>query len=477
MRELLDNARLRADARALQGLPDRRSAHAVEGGVQLDAEDAGGAAASTSSSCSRPPIRRRFPVTVLSRCLQFNLKQMPPAQIVDAPGSDPRRGRRSSFEPTALRADRARRRTAACATRCRCSTRRSPTAAASVREDGVRDDARRGRHRVRAADPRRARRERRRRRCSPRPTRWRRAASRSRRRWRISRALAPARARADGARGRGRRWTTPSASRRSPARLAPEDGAALLPDRVQGRADLPLAPDEATGFTMTLLRMLAFAPAKGVAAPTRRGQGGRTPRPPRAAGEHGRRADAPLAVARRTHRPRRAARCRFGAPLDARRAARRWCRACRCPRIRPRGRRSWRACTLAPMAAQLAAQTELKSVDGNVLTLALPAAHKHLADKAVRGQAARPRSIRRPGRKWMLAFEVGSPAEASLAAQKSREQRGAEGARRGGVSRRAVRAGRARPLRCENKARFDQAGVLIRRPRRALARQSRNSLR
>ena len=34
------------------------------------------------------------------------------------------------------------------------------------------------------------------------------------------------------------------------------------------------------------------------------------------------------------------------------------------------------------MAAQLAAQTELKSLEGNVLTLALPAAHKHLADKA-----------------------------------------------------------------------------------------------
>ena len=35
---------LRADGGPLQGLPDRRSAHAVEGGVQLDAEDARGAA-------------------------------------------------------------------------------------------------------------------------------------------------------------------------------------------------------------------------------------------------------------------------------------------------------------------------------------------------------------------------------------------------------------------------------------------------
>src|SRR5439155_5713503 len=30
---------------------------------------------------------------------------------------------------------------------------------------------------------------------------------------------------------------------------------------VQGQADLALAPDEATGFTMTLLRLLAFEPA------------------------------------------------------------------------------------------------------------------------------------------------------------------------------------------------------------------------
>jgi DNA polymerase-3 subunit gamma/tau len=35
---------------------------------------------------------------------------------------------------------------------------------------------------------------------------------------------------------------------------------------VQGRADLALAPDEATGFTMTLLRLLAFEPAQGGAA-------------------------------------------------------------------------------------------------------------------------------------------------------------------------------------------------------------------
>jgi DNA polymerase-3 subunit gamma/tau len=73
------------------------------------------------------------------------------------------------------------------------------------------------------------------------------------------------------------------------------------------------------------------------------------------------------------------------------------------------------------MAAQLAAQTELKSFQGNVLTLALPATHKHLADRAYadRLKAALDQAT---GRKLMLAFEVGTPGEASLAARKMREQ-------------------------------------------------------
>ena len=76
---------------------------------------------------------------------------------------------------------------------------------------------------------------------------------------------------------------------------------------------------------------------------------------------------------------------------------------------------------LAPMAAQLAAQTELKSIEGNVLTLALPAAHKHLADKAY-ADKLKAAIDQATGRKWMLAFEVGSAADVSLAAQRSREQ-------------------------------------------------------
>ena len=74
---------------------------------------------------------------------------------------------------------------------------------------------------------------------------------------------------------------------------------------------------------------------------------------------------------------------------------------------------------LPPIAAQLAAQTELKSVRGNVLTLALPAVHKHLADKAY-SDKLKSALDQATGRKLLLAFEVGAAAETSLAAQEKR---------------------------------------------------------
>ena len=56
------------------------------------------------------------------------------------------------------------------------------------------------------------------------------------------------------------------------ARFDPELTQLLYQIALQGRSDLPLAPDEHAGFAMTLLRMLAFrlddAPAKAVAVPT-----------------------------------------------------------------------------------------------------------------------------------------------------------------------------------------------------------------
>src|SRR6266496_4564190 len=48
------------------------------------------------------------------------------------------------------------------------------------------------------------------------------------------------------------------------AQMTPEDVQLAYQICVQGRADLALAPDEATGFSMTLLRLLAFAPGGGM---------------------------------------------------------------------------------------------------------------------------------------------------------------------------------------------------------------------
>ncbi|MBX9630112.1 MAG: DNA polymerase III subunit gamma/tau [Burkholderiales bacterium] len=45
--------------------------------------------------------------------------------------------------------------------------------------------------------------------------------------------------------------------------LSPEDVQLFYQIALRGRGDLPLAPDEYAGFTMTLMRMLAFLPASG----------------------------------------------------------------------------------------------------------------------------------------------------------------------------------------------------------------------
>src|SRR6185295_7821266 len=76
---------------------------------------------------------------------------------------------------------------------------------------------------------------------------------------------------------------------------------------------------------------------------------------------------------------------------------------------------------LTGMAAQLAAQTELKSIAGNALTLALPVASKHLADKAY-ADKLKVALEQATGRKLLLAFEVGAPVESSLAATEKRER-------------------------------------------------------
>jgi DNA polymerase-3 subunit gamma/tau len=208
----------------------------------------------------------------------------------------------------------------------------------------------------------------------------------------------------------------------------------------QGRADLALAPDEATGFAMTLLRLLAFEPG-GAPEPAARGGSGRSasavkpsrsdvakpaqPEPasrPVAAESSSQRAPSPARgdadVTLVARRPRER-------PVDAPPAAEP-ARATAGPlQPLPDTTAAWPAFVaslrLTGMAAQLAAQSELKSVKGNALALAIPASHKHLADKAYSDKLKAALDAA-TGRKVLLAFEIGESSDGSLAAQERRER-------------------------------------------------------
>ena len=233
-----------------------------------------------------------------------------------------------------------------------------------------------------------------------------------------------------------------------------ELAAALSPERVQlawqiairGGEDLALAPDPATGFTMTLLRLLAFAPAEGGRVEARGTPGGS----PRTAGaEKGRAAPtaaspAPsMAAARSTASPSAAAPAPAPAsastapppsttstprPSTSTVAAQAPSGTSREPASAlplPQTAEQWPGLVaqlpLTGLAAQLAAHTEWRGVDGHTLTLALPAAHKHLADKAY-ADKLKAALEKATGRRLLLAFEVGIAAEGSLASQRERER-------------------------------------------------------
>jgi DNA polymerase-3 subunit gamma/tau len=76
---------------------------------------------------------------------------------------------------------------------------------------------------------------------------------------------------------------------------------------------------------------------------------------------------------------------------------------------------------LTGLAAQIAAQSELRSVEGHVVNLALPASHKHLADRAY-ADKLKAALERATGKRLILAFEVGEATPASLAAQERKER-------------------------------------------------------
>jgi len=114
---------------------------------------------------------------------------------------------------------------------------------------------------------------------------------------------------------------------------------------MHGRQDLPLAPDGYAGFTMSVLRMFAFAPEEG---------GGE------AAAAGGARA-----VARAADTPARTAR---GGGSGERGFDGNW------PQLA-------KALKVSGMAKQLAQQSELKHFDGESMELGVPTALKHLAER------------------------------------------------------------------------------------------------
>ena len=215
VRELIENAQYMPSRGRVQGLPDRRSAHAVEDGVQRAAEDAGGAA-----GAREVPARHHRSAEAAGH----GAVALPAVQPQAAGrGADQRPDHARSSRPRASPPSPARSAssrappTAACATACRCSTRPSPTpAAASSTTRRVARDARHGRsHAGRRPAGRAGRRRRRAHCCDDRRHAGRLLARLGRRAGRprrcaASRAGAPAGAR------RGRSTTTASTSMRSP---------------------------------------------------------------------------------------------------------------------------------------------------------------------------------------------------------------------------------------------------------------------
>jgi DNA polymerase-3 subunit gamma/tau len=168
----------------------------------------------------------------------------------------------------------------------------------------------------------------------------------------------------------------------------------------QGREDLALAPDEQTGFSMTLLRLLAFEPGTDATPRARAGltEASTSARP-------GASAPGPAAATLRTVTKTDAASTTASgnAPDIA----------------------DWpafvAAMKLSGITLQLAGQTELKAFDGNALTLAVPEAARHLTDKAYADKlkAALEQTL---GRRVRLSFEIGAAGTETLSAQEKRER-------------------------------------------------------
>ena len=183
---------------------------------------------------------------------------------------------------------------------------------------------------------------------------------------------------------------------------------------LHGRNELSLAPDEYAGFTMALLRMLAFAPSEAM----------RVESVPMAA-PRGVPAKADRSVAANAGLPRSAATAKADAaagPVEAAKAE--------APKLPGAG--DWpqlvNALQLAGLARELASHSELLSADGDLFRLRVAIKSYAEAGKVDRLQAALTQHFGRPIR---VSVEVGSTAGAVTAAAmaeqaRSERQRNAE---------------------------------------------------
>jgi len=165
------------------------------------------------------------------------------------------------------------------------------------------------------------------------------------------------------------------------ARFAPEDLQLLYQIALLGRRDLGLAPDEYGGFTMTLLRMLSFVPLEGTAQ----------------------RVERPEAAKSQSAKPTAAAQSpNGGAPPP-----------------------DWRALIaqlkLGGMARMLAEHCELVGFEGERLELKLAEAHRHLVEKGYTDklQAALEERL---SRKVRVRISIGGNGD-TPAAQEDRERK------------------------------------------------------
>ena len=193
------------------------------------------------------------------------------------------------------------------------------------------------------------------------------------------------------------------------AGLAPEDVQLYYQIALQGRSDLPLAPDEYAGFTMPLLRMLAFAPQMSV---PRTGPVDKSTPAPKA----GTNTSA-------THKPTGGSAAAPKPPAEAAVAPKSG---------QPIG--DWHELVdglkLGGMARMLAQHSELVRQEGDRLELMVPEAHRHLLDQPYREklQAALEEQY---GRKLRLHFALGAssgntPAERDDRERLARQQRAIE---------------------------------------------------